>query len=94
MQNAELLLTSAGEWEQTHTLAQERAYHSSWASPQGVMLIGGEDRYKMINCPRKCQLVATTEVLKSSGDTRPGFNLLGLDPKLDEEKARTRGSYA
>ena len=47
----------------------------------------------MVNCPRKCQLVATTEVLKSR-DTRPGFNLLGLDPKLDEEKARTRGSYA
>ena len=93
MQTAELLLTSTGDWELTHTLAKERAYHSSWASPQGVMLIGGEDRFKMINCPRKCQLVATTEVLNSR-DTRPGFNLLGLDPKLDEEKARTRGSYA
>ena len=48
----------------------------------------------MVNCPRKCQLVATTEVLKNTGGTRSGFNLLGLDPKLDEEKARTRGSYA
>ena len=37
-------LTSSGSWEQTHSLSRERWHHSAWASPQGVMLLGGWDR--------------------------------------------------
>ena len=34
-------LSSNGSWEQSHSLSQRRRWHSSWASPQGTMLIGG-----------------------------------------------------
>ena len=50
-------------WEKTHTLANERYYHSAWDSPQGVMLLGGRDSG------------TTSEILLENGDTDPGFNL-------------------
>ena len=57
---------SSGEWEQTHTLAGEgRVGHSAWSSPQGIVLIGSYyDKGK-----------TTTEILRESGDTTPGFTL-------------------
>ena len=50
-------------WKKTHTLAKDgRRMHTAWDSPQGIVLIGGEDR-------------STSEILLESGDTSPGFNL-------------------
>ena len=52
-------------WEKTHTLAQcGRGDHSAWASPQGVMMLGGEGR-----------ALKTSEILLENGDTKPGFSL-------------------
>ena len=52
-------------WEKTHTLAKDRWRHSAWASPQGVILLGGwGDRDGK-----------TTEILTEDGDTKPGFAL-------------------
>ena len=31
----------AGSWTPSHQLLQKRAYHSSWASPAGTLLMGG-----------------------------------------------------
>ena len=56
-------LSSNGSWELTHSLSQGRRWHSSWASPQGTMLIGGGFSG------------TTTEILTENGDTIPGFNL-------------------
>ena len=39
---------SASGWKTSYYLQKRRVYHSSWASPQGTILIGGEpdwDRY-------------------------------------------------
>ena len=58
-------LSSTGSWELSHNLAQGRADHSAWASPQGIMLIGGYWRRPL----------ETTEILLKSGDTKPGFSL-------------------
>ena len=38
-----LSLTSAGVWETTKNLSQPRAYHTSWMSPLGLILMGGWD---------------------------------------------------
>ena len=38
-----LNLTSAGVWEVSKNLLQPRAYHSSWMSPLGLVLMGGWD---------------------------------------------------
>ena len=54
-------------WEKTHTLAKTRYRHSAWASPQGVILIGGAD-----GSDGKGK---TTEILTEDGDTKPGFTL-------------------
>ena len=32
---------TAGQWEQSHTLKQERWEHVSWQSPRGTVLMGG-----------------------------------------------------
>ena len=58
-------LSSSGSWEETHSLDQERRQHSAWASPQGVMLLGGVGS----------SAHTTSEILLESGDTSPGFSL-------------------
>ena len=50
------------DWVKTHNLTMKRQEHSAWASPRGVMLMGG---YKS----------KTTEILTDDGDTIPGFSL-------------------
>ena len=32
---------SGGRWQQTHILKQKRHGHTAWASPRGVLLMGG-----------------------------------------------------
>ena len=56
---------SAGRWKKTHTLGQKRWAHTAWASPQGVLLMGGHD----------IGTSTTTELLTDNGDTTPSFNL-------------------
>ena len=51
------------EWKISHNLTEERIQHSSWDSPEGVVLLGG---WKNEN---------TTEILTNSGDSIPGFKL-------------------
>ena len=59
-------LSSTGSWEESHTLPGEgRRQHNAWASPQGVVLIGGQDSSAR----------TTTEILTENGDTTTGFNL-------------------
>ena len=51
------------DWVKTHNLSTGRWYHSSWASPRGVMLMGGPSSD------------TTSEILTEDGDTTPGFTL-------------------
>ena len=60
--------TLSSDWEKTHTLAKYRGGHSAWASPRGIMLIGGGHVSDMSNSD-------TTEILTKDGDTIPGFPL-------------------
>ena len=54
--------TLSTEWEKTYNMSDMREHHSAWASPKGVMLMGGvRDK--------------TTEILTENGDTIPGFSL-------------------
>ena len=53
-----------GTWQQTHTLGTRRQHHLSWASPQGVLLIGGDYAGG-----------TTTELLNDNGSTTPSFDL-------------------
>ena len=53
-----------GTWVLSHSLATNWHAHSSWASPQGVLLIGS-----LNNGGR------TTELLNDNGDTTPSFTL-------------------
>ena len=57
-----------GSWQETHILQKTREFHSSWASPQGVMLLGG-------TAFEPCRAYTTTEILTNNGDTKPGFQL-------------------
>ena len=58
------------EWKKSHDLKDERRSHSSWASPQGVVLLGGFGSSPSSETDGK-----NTEVLTNSGDTTPGFKL-------------------
>ena len=58
------------EWKKSHTLRKERRLHSSWASPEGVMLLGGWDSGFTTEKEDK-----TTELLTNDGDTIPGIKL-------------------
>ena len=59
---------SAGRygWKKTHTLTHKRRGHTAWASPQGVLLMGGGTRWSSRT---------TTELLTDNGDTTPSFNM-------------------
>ena len=54
----------AGSWTPSHQLAEERRYHSSWASPAGTLLMGG------ILSPQTTELLDT-----ATGDSVPSFPL-------------------
>ena len=54
-----------GSWVETHSLSTQRSRHTSWASPEGVLLMGG------VYADAK----TTTELLTVDGDTTPGFTL-------------------
>ena len=56
---------SAGRWKKTHTLGQPRYGHTGWASPRGVMLMGGHGGNRL----------TTTELLTDNGGATPSFNL-------------------
>ena len=49
-----------GTWIETHNLANHRQEHTSWFSPEGVLLMGKD---------------ATSELLTDDGNTIPSFNL-------------------
>ena len=55
--------SDSGSWSQSHTLRQERNYHLSWATEDGVYLMGGEGSTK------------TTELVKEDGSVEDGFSL-------------------
>ena len=58
------LSARTGGWVVSHNLLEYRAYHSSWISPAGLVLMGG------VNSP------TTTELLSSSDSTSSySFNL-------------------
>ena len=64
------LTPNSGSWVQYFNLAQDRRGHTAWArspdSPLGVVvLLGGIDS----------GAATTSEVLQTSGETTPGFNL-------------------
>ena len=50
-------LTFDGEWEQSHSLSEERYDHVSWQSPAGILLMGGWVSW------------TTTELLSTTTDT-------------------------
>ena len=54
-----------GSWQQSHTLGQERTAHTSWASPRGVLLMGGSSYSQE----------TTTELLTDDGNTTASFTL-------------------
>ena len=56
---------SAGRWKKTHNLGQPRYGHTSWASPRGVLLMGGYYEYTR----------TTTELLTDNGGATPSFTL-------------------
>ena len=59
------LTFNAGNWLETHTLEKQRRVHTSWSSPDGIMVIGGYDS----------EAYTATEILTDTGDTTPGFPL-------------------
>ena len=56
---------AGGRWKKSHTLGRSRFGHTAWASPQGVLLIGGGDPLAG----------TTTELLTDEGRTTPSFAL-------------------
>ena len=52
-----------GRWQKSHTLGQSRYAHTAWASPQGVLLMGGTESS------------STTELLNDNGHTTPSFTV-------------------
>ena len=53
-----------GTWVLSHSLAAQWHAHNSWASPQGVLLIGDWNNGRR-----------TTELLNDNGETTPSFTL-------------------
>ena len=56
---------TAGKWKKTHTLGHSRFGHTGWSSPQGVLLMGGDDH----------DSGDKTELLRDNGDIKPSFKL-------------------
>ena len=43
--NSACLTLSSGEWVTSHTLVSPRYGHTSWATDQGLLLLGGQDHF-------------------------------------------------
>ena len=61
-------LTFDGEWEQSHSLSEERDSHVSWQSPAGILLMGGG--YPYSDDSTSTELLSNTDTT-----TTPRFNL-------------------
>ena len=59
---------SEGTWVTSHNLQQARTGHTSWASPQGLLLMGGTSSSR-----------TTTELLNDNGGTTSAFTILNYD---------------
>ena len=59
------LTFDTGSWKKTHTLGQEWLAHTAWASPRGVLIIGGGVEGSSLN----------TELLTDNGGATPSFAL-------------------
>ena len=57
--------SESGSWTQSHTLRQSRFWHVSWATEDGVYLMGGNDSSSW----------KTTELVKVNGSVEEGFRL-------------------
>ena len=57
--------SDSGTWTKSHNLLQSRTAHVSWATEDGVYLMGGLDRGGGL----------TTELLKEDGSVEEGFSL-------------------
>ena len=57
--------SESGSWTQSHTLRQRRIWHVSWATEDGVYLMGGMDSSSEF----------TTELVKEDGSVEDGFSL-------------------
>ena len=68
---------SDGKWNMTHKLGHKRRGHAAWASPQGVLIMGGKLTPKFRSLFREFTpgIDTSTELLTDSGDTTPSFNL-------------------
>ena len=68
---------SDGKWNMTHKLGHKRGGHAVWASPQGVLIMGGELTPKFRSLFREFTpgIDTSTELLTDSGGTTPSFNL-------------------
>ena len=56
---------TGGRWKKTHTLGMRRHDHTAWASPRGVLIIGGGVEGSSLN----------TERLTDNGGATPSFAL-------------------
>ena len=67
---------SDGNWTMTHKLGKKRSGHAVWASPRGVLIMGGvaETRTTFKIRPG-LDVDTTTELLTDNGGTTPSFNL-------------------
>ena len=57
--------SESGSWTQSHTLRKRRYGHVSWATEDGVYLMGGNDSSSW----------KTTELVKVNGSVEEGFRL-------------------
>merc|ERR1712232_453015 len=57
------LTLTDGTWETSTTLRRERHWHSSWASPSGVILLGGDGSLR------------TSERIQDDGTSTDSFSL-------------------
>ena len=58
-----LTFSSGSGWTQSHTLLEERVWHSTWKSPRGLLLMGGQYSLK------------TTELLNEDGTSSKHYDL-------------------
>ena len=58
---------SSGVWTESHSLMNQRSWHTSWASPFGIILMGGDDGIATVS--------DTTELLTANGVTQYLFQL-------------------
>ena len=62
--------SESGSWTQSHTLLQVRIWHVSWATEDGVYLMGGAPLRSTQTSTR------TTELVKEDGSVEDGFGLI------------------